>query len=348
MTCTACPLHLTAKTVCIPSVGDTSPDVLIVLDQPGDIEDRSGEAATGPGNKILHDSLAAWKGTSYRITYLTRCRPPGNRKASVTERTTCTEKHLWKEIEQTKPKMIVAMGDGPALSLCGVKGTIKHGGRTHTSEKCGQPIFVMPPPGYLLHQAGFRQTWTSWLWKIPAMLRPTTPTSYRLLTDAQMITSWLFAKETPTAFDYETQGLSPWKGRPISVALSREPGEAICFDPMRVKEAWTKWLRSSVPKIVHNLYFETIWSMVHFGVEPMKCWDTQLFARMQDENAETHLKTLALHFTNLGNYSHGLGVGTEEWHGKTAADVWQYNCADADATLQVYRGQCALLRNASA
>lgn len=151
--------------------------------------------------------------------------------------------------------------------------------------------------------------------------------------------------QEPTSFDYETRGLSPWRGIPISVALSRNPGEAVCFDPMRVKLHWRKWLTSEAPKIAHNLYFETIWSMVHFGVEPKNAHDTKLFAQLQDENAETHLKTIALHTTDLGNYAHGVGVGREDWASKTAADVWKYNCADADATLRVYRQQRDLFRN---
>lgn len=348
MTCTACPLHLTAKTVCVPAEGPENPDVLIVMDQPGDIEDRTGEAATGPFAAILREGLGAWQGATHRVTYLTRCRPPGNRKASVTERSTCAEAHLWKEIEETRPKMIVAMGDGPAHSLCGVGGTIKHGGKTHTSERCGQPVFVMPSPAYLAHQPGFRQTWTSWLWKIPAMLRPSAHTSYRLLTETRDIAQWLSMSSAPTAFDYETQCLSPWRGIPVSVALSREPGEAICFDPMRVKIHWRAWLKSKVPKIAHNLYFETIWSMVHFGVEPAEAYDTKLFAQLQDENAETGLKTIALHLTDLGNYSHGVQTDGPDWKDKTAADVWRYNCADADATLRIYRRQQCLLRNPGA
>jgi len=343
MTCTACPLHLSARTVCLHAKAPSRADVLVVLDNPSEEEDRQATALLGPSADILTTALAGWSKITWAVTHLVKCRTPGGRPASVKERQTCADEHLAKDIETVAPQLIIAMGDAAFHTLAGRTGIIKWAGKTFVSPRTEVPVMACPSPGYVLRNPGYMNAFTGVLWRVPSLLAPRKKTSYTVLRGTAEVQRYLKRSSGPWAFDYETTDLSPFRGKVISVAVSDREGEAAIFDPNTVAPVWRSWLRSPPRKVVHNLYFESIWSQVHFGVEPLNVWDTQLFAKLQDENATSHLKDLVLELTDLGNYAHGVDVAGAGWEGKSLEDLRDYNCGDADGTLRIYRTQQGLL-----
>ena len=343
MTCTACPLHLSARTVCLRDKAPSRADVLIVLDNPSEEDDRLATALQGPAAEILRGVVAGWSRLTWTVTYLVKCRTPGGRPASVKERRTCATEWLTKDIEAVAPQLIIAMGEAAVHTLTGETGIIKRAGKTAVSTLTNVPVMVCPSPAYVLRNPGYTNAFTAVLWRVPSLLRPIGRVDYGILKGTAEVQRYLKSSSGPWAFDYETTDLSPFRGKVISVAVSGRPGEARCFDPNTVPIVWRTWLRSPVEKIVHNLYFESIWSRRHFGTEPVNTWDTQLFAKLQDENASSHLKDLALELTDLGNYAHGVDAAGFGEQGKSLEDVWRYNCGDADATRRIHGIQKGLL-----
>jgi len=343
MTCTACPLHLSARTVCLRDKAPSRADVLVVLDNPSEEEDRLATGLAGAAAEVLRGAMAGLSRTTWTVTHLVKCRTPGGRPPSVGERKTCADTHLAGDIAAVQPQLIIAMGEAAFHTLTGKTGIIKHAGKTFVSERTTLPVMACPSPGYVLRNPGYANTFTAVLWKIPALLAPVAKTTYTVLRGMDMVSRWLRRSSGPWAFDYETTDLSPFRGKVLSVAVSDREGEAAIFDPNTCIPVWRSWLRSPVEKVVHNLYFESIWSRVHFGAEPVNVWDTQLFAKLQDENATSHLKDLVLELTDLGNYSHGVDVAGSGWEGKSLEDLRDYNCGDADGTRRIYGIQRGLL-----
>lgn len=85
-------------------------DVLFVGEAPGAEEDKDARPFIGPAGKFLRSFIDGFEGTmSYAITTVVKCMPPDNRKPTEKEITECSE-FLQNDIEQTNPKIIVALG----------------------------------------------------------------------------------------------------------------------------------------------------------------------------------------------------------------------------------------------
>lgn len=116
-TCTACEL---AKT-CTQKVIGTGPidaDIMFVGEAPGANEDEQGVPFVGKAGQEMDKMLAAlgWDRDSIYITNVVKCRPPENRTPQKVEIASCY-RHLKKEIEMVKPKVIVCWGSAAANTL---------------------------------------------------------------------------------------------------------------------------------------------------------------------------------------------------------------------------------------
>lgn len=348
MTCTLCPLHENAETVFLTGEGPSPCDVLFVSDHPSAEDDADGTVLSGDEGSLLRAAVRDWTDIAVHYTHVVRCHP-GHAKPSVVERKTCTAAHLAPEIERLSPRLVVAMGATAFHTLTGQTGVLKHAGKTFTSEWTTVPVLALAHPSYVIRDDGYMQRWLQHVWSIPAMIRAGNTGDYRLLTDRvdvrRTLAAWALKE---CAFDYETTGLNPRAGKVISVAVSPEAGQAVAFDPNKCAMEWKSFLRAKGRRIVHNLSFEYGWTLVHFGMHLSDVWDTKLFAMLQDENAASNLKSLALEMTDIGNYAHGIAeeIGGDAWAKKTLEEVWRYNAADADATRRIYGRQIDLLSNA--
>jgi DNA polymerase len=124
--CHGCPLYADA-TQAVFGEGKVSSEVMLVGEQPGDQEDKTGHAFVGPAGRILDEALAE-AGIDRSATYITNAvkhfkwKARGTRrihdKPSWSEQMACRP-WLEAEISVVKPRVLVLMGATAAQSLLG-------------------------------------------------------------------------------------------------------------------------------------------------------------------------------------------------------------------------------------
>ena len=117
LSCTGCPLYQSC-TKKVPGIGPIDSPIMLVGESPGSTEDQEGIPFVGPAGEMLNAALNAigWKREDLYITNLIKCYPPENRNPTQPEIAACF-RHLRKEIETVKPKVIIALGSIAANTL---------------------------------------------------------------------------------------------------------------------------------------------------------------------------------------------------------------------------------------
>jgi uracil-DNA glycosylase family protein len=141
--CTACPLYRDA-TQTVFGEGAVHASLMLVGEQPGDREDRSGEPFVGPAGRVLDEALEM-AGIERDRIYVTNAvkhfkwEPRGkariHKKPTAGEITAC---HPWleQELAAVRPRVVVALGATAARSLF------------------GKPVKIGEARGALLHPDG--------------------------------------------------------------------------------------------------------------------------------------------------------------------------------------------------
>jgi len=126
--CKLCPLHVGARTVCIPGDGPKDADILIVGQNPGQQEDRQGRPFIGPSGKLLKSQVAkaGLDALKVRYTNIVRCLTPNNREPTAKEIKAC-KPYLDAEIRLIAPKYVVPVGAPATKAVAKAKITIAHG-----------------------------------------------------------------------------------------------------------------------------------------------------------------------------------------------------------------------------
>ncbi|WCR11939.1 UdgX family uracil-DNA binding protein [Paracoccus stylophorae] len=155
--CTRCALHCHA-TQAVPGEGPADADLMVVGEQPGDLEDLSGRPFVGPAGQMF-DSLAAEAGLDRDAAFVTNAvkhfKFVARGKRRIHQRPNTSEIHhcrwwLDAEIAQVRPRLILAMGATAAQSLTG-NGTaiLSRRGRIETGPN-DLPVLITLHPSYLL------------------------------------------------------------------------------------------------------------------------------------------------------------------------------------------------------
>lgn len=106
-----CPLYKN-RTHTVPGLGDSKAKILFIGEAPGKSEDLSGHPFCGASGKLLNELLLSinLSRDNVFITNIVKCRPPENRDPSPSERLTCSEAYLDKQIAIINPVVIVTLG----------------------------------------------------------------------------------------------------------------------------------------------------------------------------------------------------------------------------------------------
>ncbi|HJV86241.1 MAG TPA: UdgX family uracil-DNA binding protein [Noviherbaspirillum sp.] len=155
--CQACPLWANA-TQTVFGEGPEHARIMLVGEQPGDQEDRSGHPFVGPAGRLLDRALQE-AGIERDMVYVTNAvkhfkwEPRGKRrmhkKPGEGEIAAC---HQWleRELQLVAPALVVAMGATAARALLG-RATPIEANRGHLSAFAGEmQILVTVHPSYLL------------------------------------------------------------------------------------------------------------------------------------------------------------------------------------------------------
>jgi len=140
--CEGCPLYANA-TQTVFGAGPASAEVVMVGEQPGDVEDRQGKPFVGPAGRLL-DQLMEEVGIPRQKVYVTNAvkhfkwTPRGKRrlhgKPSSREIFACRP-WLEAELEAIKPELLVLLGASAAQTLLGTQFRItKHRGQPTETE----------------------------------------------------------------------------------------------------------------------------------------------------------------------------------------------------------------------
>jgi DNA polymerase len=155
--CRACDLWRTG-TQTVFGEGPRNADVVFVGEQPGDVEDRTGEPFVGPAGRVLDEALEA-AGIDRRRVYVTNAvkhfkwRPRGKRrlheKPNGAEVAACRH---WLELELrlVKPDLVVALGATAAQALLGPAFRVtKERGKVRASPLAERVVATVHPSSIL-------------------------------------------------------------------------------------------------------------------------------------------------------------------------------------------------------
>lgn len=138
--------------------GTPGATLMVIGEGPGAEEDRQGKPFVGRAGKLLDKMLAAInreRATNTFITNVNYWRPPGNRNPEPDELAVCRP-FVDRMIELTGPKLIVAAGGVPAVSLLQSReGIMKLRGNEYSYSTPGGvtvPFIPMLHPAYLLRR----------------------------------------------------------------------------------------------------------------------------------------------------------------------------------------------------
>jgi DNA polymerase len=155
-TCTRCPLYSTAKNP-VPGEGNPDADLVIVGEAPGATEDETGRPFVGQAGQLLTKILGAINLTrdDVFICNVLKHRPPANRNPRPEEVTACSP-YLVRQIELTRPRVILALGTFAAQTLLETKLSIsKLRGQIH--RYYGVPLIVTYHPAALLRNPAWKR-----------------------------------------------------------------------------------------------------------------------------------------------------------------------------------------------
>jgi len=155
--CTRCPLYRLATQV-VPGQGRASAQLMLVGEQPGDSEDKSGKPFVGPAGRILDRALKdaqIARGDVYvtnavkHFKYEMRGKRRLHKRPNAHEIERCK---LWldREINIVKPAIVVALGATAARSLLGRAVTISSARQTGNALTGGTRVLVTIHPSFLL------------------------------------------------------------------------------------------------------------------------------------------------------------------------------------------------------
>ena len=108
--CNRCQLREKCSQV-VMGEGAVNNKIMFIGEAPGATEDKRGRPFVGRAGQLLNKILDAIniKRKDVYISNIVKCRPPGNRKPTISEAKTCSS-ILKAEFEIVKPKVIVPMG----------------------------------------------------------------------------------------------------------------------------------------------------------------------------------------------------------------------------------------------
>lgn len=152
-----CPLKAASEHTVVYD-GVPGADLMVIGEGPGAEEDRRGLPFVGKAGQLLDRMLAAIGRSRTENTFITNVnywRPPGNRNPELDELAVCRP-FVDRMIEISRPKLIVAAGGVPAVSLLNSRdGIMKLRGNEYSYTTPGGytvPLIPMLHPAYLLRR----------------------------------------------------------------------------------------------------------------------------------------------------------------------------------------------------
>lgn len=341
-------------------VGNPNAEIVIVGESYGANEAIVDKPFVGASGDMLNEMIAdsGLRREDLFITNSVRCWHPDNKTPSTNEIRNCRS-YLLNEINNIKPKLIIAVGK-IALTSLGIKEAQTVAvGKLHKSPYTTVPVFSVFHPAYIMRNRHlkddnfryFKQGVAGIGTKVLNGLITDNYYVIRTVCQAQKAVKFLLDKKI-ISFDAESSGLDYFSTKiPVylkSTAFGYNQGRAIIFpsteDVFPLKEDRDEVLiciklilESAIPKVAHNAKWD-IGLYKTFGIDVKNLFmDTLLAAHQLDENNPIDLDSCVMRYVpEMAGYSN---VIKEKYDGKPhkahGEDLWYYNAGDADATLRL-------------
>lgn len=310
--CKRCPLHRTAKTVCIEGVGDQEAELIVIGEPPDKDEDYRGKAFSSKPSNILRSELSQSGFHSVYYTHLVKCRTPGEKPRDPTpEEIKACKPYLDAELAAVKAKYILTTGRFSSKTvLKKSKITVDHGKTvTLPGDKIGMPVynarFTMRDPSKL---PAFKADLIRFRKIIDGEEIGKEP-AWTLCETLDTLDEFLkqFSEAEEFSYDLETTGLFPYdrKGhiRCISIGLVNmayviplEMPASMFEGDYHLQYHFLRLLvlmaRGKVA-IAQNGKFDCHWMRLVYGFAFDLDFDTMLASHIIDENSDHDLKYLS-------------------------------------------------------
>ena len=154
--CHECDLRKECSHPVCPSKGQYN--IMVIMEAPGRKEDEKGVGLVGDAGDILWGEMAKYglKRIMFHVTNVVKCWPSITKTPKYPHIDTCTKLWLNKEIEELKPKLILAGGNSVMYYLCGKTGITSMNAKTEWNEKVKAYVCWTVHPAAVLHNANLK------------------------------------------------------------------------------------------------------------------------------------------------------------------------------------------------
>jgi len=324
--CDKCPLHKSAKSVCIPPTGKVPSKhrVMVIGEYPGPDEDSYGVPFIGRAGGVLNAQLTKL-GLTREEVYVTnavKCYPGEIRKPTSEEYETCTTAYLRQEIEDVAPNVIIPLGSTAFQALHGRKKVafsiteISGIGRQITTDLYKGWVVPVIHPAATLHNQGYIKKFIDGMtaaFSFAKKMEETATNDFDASVDPPESVD-LIANSPAVVYDTETTGLDPMEpgAQMRCIQFGTLAGDDVYLINRDMERFWHIITNPKILKIGHNVRFDVRWPFVHLSPRPYDLeslrtgigpfFDTQLAHHLLDETTEHGLKKLAWSFTEHGGY----------------------------------------------
>lgn len=349
--CTECPLHESAQTVCLMGDGPVPADIMIVGEAPGFREDEISRPFSGKSGRLLDEALSK-VGLDRQNVYITntvKCRPPENATPNKTQQKACRH-YLDDEIERVQPKYILLLGN-VALSVIKKSGILKH--RGDIVDFGDAKVLPTVHPALVLRNPRYRSIFESDLRTFSRLVKGISgdipaPRTF-LVTDKTTLARCCQAilRAEAVAYDFETNGFDEMadNAKVATISISPVPGIAFVVPIHHPEASWKRPERvlktianalvyTNAKRIAHNAKFDDKW-FHQFGGPVYADFDTMLAAHILDENRFKGLKVLAPMLLGVDPWA-DVDLSNEGALREPLGKLAKYNAKDTDYTLRLY------------
>lgn len=397
--CKACPLnrvdHL--QNPKMKPTGAKKPDIYILGEAPGADEDEENEQFVGRSGQLLRRKIPKEWRDRVRFSNVIRCHPDENRNPEPIE-IECCRPFNERDIEAAEPKAIFGFGNYPLNWMLKQSGIIKWRGRRIPvrigSHACWfypmlDPAFVVRSQrrvGESKDEHVFRLDLDRAFGEVDNLPSPPfhdrkmaftglVAIDWRDPRASQEVAAFLdkAAQEPESGLDFETNKLRPYypDSKILSVSVSIN-GKSVSFPydhpecqwskPGKelIRQAFLRYLKAPVCKVVQNLAYEMEWIAVKFGREYIrgtKWADTMVQAYTLDERVggkpdstkpSNDTSCMGLGFLTLHRFGINIkslsDVNTKDMESEPLEKILPYNAMDAKYCLELFYLQRELLK----
>lgn len=338
---------------------------LLVGQAPGKTEVITGVPFTGSAGKQLYSLMkgAGLFKNELPQTNLVMCKPPddgkGNDRQPTLHEVKCCFRHLFIEIQDLQPELILAFG-GPAMyALTGREGPLSLRGSFHPLKEEYQhdcQVLCLLHPSFVMRQRQWIGVATNDLKLVHTFFLSGVPKKQEMefLLDPtyQELTQYLYDESgLPvgiTAFDIETTSLDPFQAQVLGIGFSTSEDSAMAIyfagpDDYRIPIVKAFLEDPDHPKVAQNGSYDCKVLEVAMGIKVRgMVFDTRLAEQILNSDMPKNLDHLRATYTQIKPYkpSKKEMKTISQWNKDT---MLEYCCWDNVTTYQVMEAQNQLL-----